>query len=67
MHRTKRPKSRKRGGRRIVVAHVAHSFEEAEEWDLDYWLSLDPESRIEALEELRREVEEIWHERNKGL
>ncbi len=48
----KRGEARRRRG---VVAHKAHSYEEAEAWDLQYWLGLSPTVRIEALEAMRRQ------------
>ena len=36
-----------------IVTNVARSFEEARAWDLEFWQSRTPEERINALEELR--------------
>jgi hypothetical protein len=52
-------KERARERRRRMVVHVAHSHEEAEEWDLAYWQSLTPRQRMAALETLKRDVETI--------
>lgn len=52
---------------RIVLAHKATSFEDAERWDLEYWLSRTPAMRIEALEQLRLEWETIGHARDQRL
>jgi hypothetical protein len=41
------------------VVHVAHSFEEAEDWDLEYWQTKTPQERISALMAIRRDVEKI--------
>ena len=35
--------------RRQMVAHLAHSPEEAEAWDLDFWQQAGPEARLSAL------------------
>jgi hypothetical protein len=35
--------------RRHMVAHLAHSPEEAEAWDLDFWQQAGPEARLSAL------------------
>ena len=43
--------------RRRMVAHVAHSFEEAEVWDLEFWQSRTPEQRLSAFVAIRRDVE----------
>jgi len=52
-------KERARERRRRMVVHVAHSHEEAEEWDLAYWQSLTPQQRMAALEALKRDAETI--------
>jgi len=52
-------KERARERRRRIVAHVAHSHEEAEAWDLAYWQSLSPQQRLAALESLKRDAEKI--------
>lgn len=39
-----------------IVANRAHSFEEAERWDLDYWQSRTPQERLSALVHIRRDV-----------
>ncbi len=35
--------------RRQMVANLAHSPEEAEAWDLDFWQQAGPEARLSAL------------------
>ena len=57
-------RSSKRGGR-LVVAHKATSFEDAERWDLEYWLQRTPAVRIEALEQIRLEWEALSRARDK--
>jgi len=52
-------KERTRQRRRRIVAHVAHSHEEAEAWDLAYWQSLTSRQRMAALESLKRDAETI--------
>jgi len=47
---------RSRERRKRIVAHVARSFEEAERWDLEYWQSLSPASRLSALVAIRRDI-----------
>jgi len=49
----------KRAKERKVVAHLSHNWEEAEAWDLAYWLGQTPEKRIDALETLRRDLANI--------
>lgn len=43
--------------RKRIRGNHARSFEEAEQWDLDFWLSLTPEERLSALVAIRRDVE----------
>jgi len=57
-------RSSKRGGR-VVVAHKAASFEDADRWDLEYWLQRTPAVRIEALEQIRLEWGALSRARNK--
>jgi hypothetical protein len=45
--------------RKRIVANVARSYDEAEAWDLDYWLSLTPQQRLSALVAIRRDVEKV--------
>ena len=52
--------------RKRIVAHVARSYEEAEGWDLDYWLSLTPQQRLSALVAIRRDVEKVQAARESG-
>jgi hypothetical protein len=39
--------------RRIMVVHRAKDFADAERWDLEFWQSQTPETRLSALVELR--------------
>jgi len=52
-------KERARERRKRIVAHVAHSHEEAEAWDLAYWQSLTSRQRMVALEALKQDAEKI--------
>jgi len=38
------------------VVHIAKSFEEAEEWDIEQNLAMTPEERLEAAKELKERV-----------
>jgi hypothetical protein len=49
-----------------IVAHVSHSFDEAERWDLEYWQSLPPASRLSALVAIRRDVEKVNNSKKKS-
>ena len=42
--------------RRRMVANLAHSPEEAEAWDLDFWQKAGPEARLSALVAIHEEV-----------
>jgi len=47
-------RSRKR--RKIIETHRTTSFDDAEEWDLDYWQRRTPEERLSALVAIHRDV-----------
>jgi hypothetical protein len=51
--------------RKRIVAHISHSFEEAERWDLEYWQSLPPASRLAALVAIRRDIEKVKRSRKR--
>lgn len=42
--------------RRSMVANLAHSPEEAEAWDLEFWQNAGPEARLSALVAIHEEV-----------
>ena len=42
-----------------IVAHLSYSFDEAEQWDLEYWQSLSPASRLSALVAIRRDIDKV--------
>jgi hypothetical protein len=50
---------RSRARKTRIVAHISHSYQEAEQWDLQYWQSLPPASRLSALVAIRRDIERI--------
>ena len=45
--------------RKRIVVHVAHSHEEAEDWDLEFWQSQTPLERLSALVAIHRDVEMV--------
>jgi hypothetical protein len=47
---------RSRRRRQTMEAHRAHSFADAEAWDLDYWQRRTPEERLSALVAIHRDV-----------
>lgn len=42
-----------------LVANRAADFEEAEKWDLDFWLSQSPQMRLSALVAIRRDIRKV--------
>ena len=42
-----------------IVAHVAHDFEDAEKWDLQFWQNQTPEARLSALVAIRKDVAKV--------
>ncbi len=52
-------KERTQERRKKIVAHKADSFKDAEDWDLDFWLSQTPQQRLSALVAIRRDVEKV--------
>lgn len=64
---------RSRARRDRMVGQRARSFQEADDWDLDYWQSQGAEARLSALVALRKEVDivgrarEIAHGHGPGL
>jgi len=49
-----------------MVVHRAHSFEDAERWDLEFWQSQSPEDRLSALVDIRRDVAMVRRARQHG-
>lgn len=56
-------KERSEERRKRIVTHVAHSHEEAEQWDLEFWQSLTPQQRLEAHVAILEDVEKITRHR----
>jgi len=52
-------KERARRRRARMVGNRAASFQDADEWDLDFWQKAGPEARLSALVALRREVDVV--------
>lgn len=40
----------------MMETHRSRSFDEAEQWDLDFWQRRTPEERLSALVAIRRDV-----------
>jgi hypothetical protein len=45
--------------RERIVAHRAADYDDAERWDLDFWLAMSPQERLSALVAIRRDVEKV--------
>jgi len=58
---------RSRARRARMVSHLAHSFSEAEEWDLAYWQSMGPEERLSALVALRDDLKKVEEARGSRI
>jgi len=52
-------KERAEERRKRIVAHVAHSHEEAEQWDLDFWQRQTPQERLSALVAIHEDIEKV--------
>ena len=52
---------RSRMRKRRAVGHRAHSFQAAEQWDLEFWQSQTPEARLSALVAIHRDVAKVMH------
>ena len=49
-----------------MIVHRAHSFEDAERWDLEFWQSQPPEDRLSALVDIRHDVTMVRWARRHG-
>ena len=45
--------------RKRMVVHRAVDYDDAERWDLEFWLSMTPQERLSALVAIRRDVEKV--------
>jgi len=45
--------------RRRMIAHRAVDYDDAERWDLEFWLRMTPQERLSALVAIRRDVEKV--------
>lgn len=52
-------KQRAKERRNHIVTHLAENFEDAEQWDLEYWQSKTPQERLSALVDIRNDVEAV--------
>ncbi len=49
------------------VVKISKSFKEAEEWDIEQWLSKTPEERMDDLQYLRELYYKVRNESRKGF
>ncbi len=49
-------KERSAERRKRMVGNIAHSHEEAEDWDLRFWLSLSPQERVSAVMDIHDDI-----------
>lgn len=49
-----------------IVTHRSHGFDEADQWDLDYWQKQSPEDRLSALAAIHRDVAKVQAAKGKG-
>ena len=42
-----------------MAGNIAHSHEEAEEWDLRFWLAQGPQQRLSALVDIHRDIAKV--------
>ena len=49
-------KQRSAARRKRIVGHIAKNFEDAEQWDLEFWQSQTPEMRLSALVAIRNDI-----------
>ena len=52
-------KERSATRRKRIVANRAANFQDAENWDLDFWQSQTPEKRLSALVAIRKDIAKV--------
>ena len=52
-------KARTEARRQRLVSHRAHGFQDAEDWDLDFWQAQTPAARLAALLAIREDVRKV--------
>lgn len=45
--------------RRSIIGHRSHGFDEADQWDLDFWQKQGPDARLSALVAIHRDVAKV--------
>ena len=49
------------------IVHIARSFEEAEQWDMQQYMAMTPEERLDLLQQLREQYYIFKNENRKRL
>jgi hypothetical protein len=57
-------KERSKERRKRIVAHRTANFEEAEQWDLDFWQKQTPQQRLSALISIRNDILKVKRVQN---
>ena len=52
-------KQRAKERRKRIVAHIAKSHEDAEQWDLEFWQQQTPQQRLSALVSIREDIAKV--------
>jgi CRISPR/Cas system-associated protein Cas5 (RAMP superfamily) len=58
----RRQRAKERRGR--IVTHRASNFDDAEQWDLEYWQSKTSQERLSALVDIRNDIEKVERARH---
>ena len=60
-------RERSKARRRRMVVHRAADFQDAEQWDLEFWLKQTPQQRLSALVAIRKDILKVRGGRKRGL
>ena len=60
-------RERSKARRKRMVIHRAADFQDAEQWDLEFWLKQTPQQRLSALVAIRKDVLKVRGGRNRDL
>lgn len=51
--------------RKKITGQVSHSYAEADDWDLEFWLKQTPQDRLSALVAIRNDIKKVNPDRLK--
>jgi len=60
-------RERSKARRRRMVVHRAADFQDAEQWDLEFWLKQTPQQRLSALVAIRKDILKVRGGRKRDL